>query len=223
MGGVIVNVNSTNTEIGVKLLNQDATLFDLLEAWQLVCDDRNLDRRYGDRLNLCRGCLSNCCNTAYVIPDLISFKSIAQAKGLSYFKFLKDYFSPGKLKLGLAMLKFNPCIFLHNGSCTIYPLRTLLCRFYLCTDLPGSIEQLIYYISGIGMTATQVYLQTAGMLDSDKSAGCSSFDKMFFNLIEEYQQDSNIELFLQAHSYREIPLKPLIDGSTRKGLLMHNR
>ncbi|MGI6412620.1 MAG: YkgJ family cysteine cluster protein [Syntrophomonadaceae bacterium] len=220
MGVVIVdyNSNSANAEIGVKLLNQNATLFDLLEAWQLVCDDRNLDRRYAGRLNLCHGCLSNCCNTAYVIPDLISFKSIAQAKGLSYFKFLKDYFSPEKLKLGLAMLKFNPCIFLHNGSCTIYPLRTLLCRFYLCTDLPGSLEQLIYYISGVGITATQVYLQTTGLLGSDKSAGYSSFDKMFFNLIEEYQKDPNIELFLQAQSYQEIPLKPFIEGSKQNSL-----
>lgn len=201
-----------NQGIGIKVLNKDATLFDLLEAWQLLGDDPSLNKRYANKTNICCGCLTNCCNTAYVIPDLISFKAIAHSKGIDYLKFLKDYFNSEKLKVGLAMFKSNPCIFLKDGKCTIYSLRTLLCRFYLCTDLLSDTEQLVYYISWVGMTAAQLYFREAGMLSPDKSTGYSSLDKMFLNLLEEYKQDANVQLFIKSNSYHEIPLKPFLDS-----------
>ena len=45
-----------------------------------------------------------------------------------------------------------------------YPIRALICRFYLCSTLRGDTEQLIYYISSLGMTATHVFARQEGLL-----------------------------------------------------------
>lgn len=191
--------------VGIRFDNS-ATLQDLLDAWQPLCDDRSIYKTYAPgNYNLCRGCQINCCNTAYVIPDLIAFKHMADLTGLSYADFIAQYFDVEKLQAGLLRMQSNPCIFLHDNVCTIYPARSLICRFYLCTTLISDTEELIYKIAWSGSAATQIFAEEHGFL-APRGQGATSFDRLLINLMAEYQGQQGVEIFLEAQNYAEIPL-----------------
>jgi Fe-S-cluster containining protein len=207
---VKINYNNDNG-IEVRVNDNSATLQDLLDAWQPLCDDERLYKLYAEKQHqACRGCTVNCCNTAYVIPDLIAFKKMASFIGLDYPEFITGYFQEEKLKVGLLRMQPDPCVFLQDNICTIYPLRSLICRFYLCCKLAGDTEQLIYSLSWTGAAATQLFVEELGLLPDSPGQGLSSFDMMFKKLIEDYRYDPNIELFMKAREYRDISLAPFI-------------
>lgn len=196
---------------GVRVNDNKATLQDLLDAWQPLCDDEKLYKLYAEgQHRACRACTVNCCNTAYVIPDLIAFKKMAASTGLEYPEFIARYFQQEKLKAGLLRMQPNPCIFLQDNICTIYPVRSLICRFYLCCKLTGETEQLIYSLSWTGAAATQLFAEELGLLQTSPEQGLTSFDLMFKKLIEDYRHDPRVQLFLQAREYSDIPLAPFI-------------
>lgn len=196
---------------GIKINDPEASLADLLAAWQPLCDDTGLHKMYADGNHaLCKGCKINCCNTAYVIPDLISFKKMAAYLKLDYEQFIDRYFEKEKINAGLLRMKPNPCVFLDNNICTIYQIRSLICRFYLCINLLGDTEQLIYNITWTGITATQLFAEERGLINKKPAASLTSFDMMFKKLIEEYRYCPNAALFMKAAEYRDIPLKPFI-------------
>ncbi|MBO8158129.1 YkgJ family cysteine cluster protein [Thermosyntropha sp.] len=194
-------------KIKIAHVADDANLQDLLDAWQPLCDDEEVAKIYAEQNNICKGCKINCCNTAYVIPDIISFKKIKAYLGISYEEFVHKYFQREKRELGILRLKPDPCIFLKENICTIYPLRTLLCRFYLCSEIEGKTEELIYKITWTGIAATQVFAQKNNLLVGVKDGGLSSFDLLFKKNIAEYCLAPNVELFLQASEYRDVPLR----------------
>lgn len=193
--------------LGVKVEDQAASLQDLLDAWQPLCDDTLIHKEYAAACHdACKACQVNCCNTAYVIPDLIAFKKIAAHLGLSYQDFIRLYFQTEKYAAGLLRLAPDPCIFLKERICSIYELRSLICRFYICTPLYGETEELIYKISWAGGAATQVFAEQQGLMDRSGNASRSSFDTLFLNLLEEYRQTKMVEAFLRADNYADIPL-----------------
>jgi len=197
--------------IKVHINDDNATLQDLLDAWQPLCDDEKLRKLYAEgQHHACRACTVNCCNTAYVIPDLIAFKKMAALNRLDYPQFVARYFQQEKLKAGLLRMQPNPCIFLQNNLCTVYPVRSLICRFYLCCKLAGETEQLIYSLSWTGAAATQLFAEERGLLQTSPEYGLTSFDLMFKELIEDYRHDLNVQLFMQAGEYSDIPLAPFI-------------
>ena len=197
--------------VGAEVLDPGATLADLLEAWQPLCDDTAIHKLYAaDNHASCRACVANCCNTAYVIPDLIAFRKMALALNCDYPEFVADYFQADKVELGLPRLKPNPCLFLKEGICTVYPVRSLICRFYICTGLIGDTEQLIYDLAWTGAAATIVFARERGILPEASAGGYSSFDLLFKRLLEDYQDDPRIKLFLQAIEYDDIPLEPFL-------------
>ncbi|MDD3267938.1 MAG: YkgJ family cysteine cluster protein [Syntrophomonadaceae bacterium] len=196
------------TGAGIEILSPDASVADLLQAWQPLCDDSGLLKLYANHnFAECKGCSVNCCNTAYVIPDLISFRKMAAYLNLAPADFLDRYFQKEKLELGLLRMRPNPCIFLQNNICSIYRLRSLICRFYVCSNILGDTEQLIYSIAWTGITATQLFAQDQGLLNVNPQAGWSSFDLMFKKLIDEYRDHPGVDLFMNAQEYSEIPLK----------------
>lgn len=199
--------------IGIKINDQNAHLADLLDAWQPLCDDTSIFKLYGNdhHHSICKGCQTNCCNTAYVIPDLIAFKKMAAIKGLDHAGFIDKYFDREKVKAGLLRMQPDPCIFLQNNICTVYPSRSLICRFYICAQILGSAEQLIYSIALTGITALQIFAEQNGLIKADDQAGLSSFDLMFKKLIEEYRYKPQVKLFLQAAEYDQIPLLPFLE------------
>lgn len=198
--------------IGIKVVDKSANLEDLLNAWQPLCDDTSLYRPYGNGENSpCKGCTINCCNTAYVIPDLIAFKKMAEHLGLSHAEFIDKYFHTDKVKHGLLRLMPEPCIFLENNICTIYQVRSLICRFYLCSKILPETEQLIYNIAWTGVAATQLYAQEQGLIRNISRQGLTSFDQLFLNLVEEYRHNPNTLLFKDAKDYKDIPLLPFMD------------
>lgn len=198
--------------IGVKVNDPVASLQDLLDTWQPLCDDTMIHKTYAPGFHdVCKGCQVNCCDTAYVIPDLIAFQKIAGHLGLSYQDFVKNYFQQEKLAAGLLRLLPNPCIFLQHKICSIYDIRTLICRFYICTPLAGETEELIYKISWAGAAATQIYAEQQGLIQRDPRAGLSSFDLLFCNLLNEYRDTPMVEAFLQAEDYKDIPLHLFCD------------
>jgi Fe-S-cluster containining protein len=197
--------------ISIRVVDKGASLADLLEAWQPLCDDPGIFKNYATgNYSACKGCQQNCCNTAYVIPDLISFKMMARQLNCSYEEFLRRYFHKEKLDLGLARMKPDPCIFLDNNICSIYPFRSLICRFYICSKISATAQQRIYSISWTGAAATQLFLEKAGLITDAPAGGFSSFDMMFRRLLEEYRNDPNIQLFMNATEYSDIPLEPFL-------------
>ncbi|HPF21503.1 MAG TPA: YkgJ family cysteine cluster protein, partial [Syntrophomonas sp.] len=151
--------------LGVKVMDDTASLQDLLDAWQPLCDDTLIHKEYAAAgHDVCKACQVNCCNTAYVIPDLIAFKRISAYLGLNYQDFIRQYFQPEKYVAGLLRFRPDPCVFLQERICSIYELRSLICRFYICTPLYGDTEELIYKISWAGGAATQVFAEQQGLL-----------------------------------------------------------
>jgi Fe-S-cluster containining protein len=198
--------------INIRINDAEATLADLLQAWQPLCDDKTLFKTYAaDNHASCRGCTVNCCNTAYVIPDIIAFKKMADYLQLSYQEFMASRFQADKLAVGLPRMKADPCTFLQDNICAIYPLRSLICRFYICAPLSGPTEQLVYSLAWTGSTATILLLEQQGLLSRRADAGLSSMDMLFQGLMEEYRHKPQAELFLQAREYSDIPLVPFLD------------
>ena len=197
--------------IGIRVQDPDASLADLLDVWQPLCDDSKIVKQYGDQATgVCKGCRANCCNTAYVIPDLIAFKKMAAHLSLDHQAFIAAYFDREKVAAGLLRMRPDPCIFLNNNICTIYPYRSLICRFYLCSKMQGDTEQLIYSIAWAGSAALQIFAEQQGLITPDPRVSLSSFDLMFKQLIEEYRHKPQVELFLQAEDYEDIPLAPFL-------------
>ena len=193
--------------LGIKVEDDSASLQDLLDAWQPLCDDTLIHKEYAAAYHdACKACQVNCCNSAYVIPDLIAFKKIAARLDLDYQDFIRQYFQKEKLAAGLLRLSPDPCIFLQERICSIYALRSLICRFYICTPLQGQTEELIYKISWAGAAATQVFAEQQGLLPQTGDASRSSFDLLFLQLLEQYRHTQMVESFLQADDYSDIPL-----------------
>ncbi|MEQ8200309.1 MAG: YkgJ family cysteine cluster protein [Syntrophomonadaceae bacterium] len=197
--------------LGIRV-NLPATVQDLLDAWQPLCDDQTIFKQYArDNHALCKGCQRNCCNTAYVIPDLVSFRKMAELKGMEYEEFTARYFQEEKLAVGLLRMRPEPCTFLRDDICSIYPIRSLICRFYLCTPLLGQTEQLIYKIAWSGAAATQVFARQQGLVPA-AGPGASSFDRLFLRLLDEYRESPGVASFLDAREYRDISLHHFLEG-----------
>ncbi len=209
---VYAGIENGQAGLGVKL-NGPATVQDLLDAWQPLCDDQSLFKQYAlDNHALCKGCQLNCCNTAYVIPDLVSFRKMAELLDLNPAEFISQYFQGEKLQVGLLRLVPEPCIFLRDNICSIYPVRSLICRFYLCTPLLGATEQLIYKIAWSGAAATQIFAAQLGLVTEQRS-GASSFDRLFLGLLDEYRDSSGVQCFLEARNYDEISLQHFTEAA----------
>lgn len=99
-------------KLGARVNDPEANVADLLEAWQPLCDDESIYKIYGhNHYSACKGCPNNCCDTAYVIPDLISFRNMAAQLQVTEPEFIQDCFDQDKWALGLLKIKSNPCIF----------------------------------------------------------------------------------------------------------------
>ncbi|NLU50078.1 MAG: YkgJ family cysteine cluster protein [Syntrophomonadaceae bacterium] len=202
--------------VGVKVLDEQATLADLLEAWQPLCDDTGIYKAYAaGNYAACKGCQVNCCKQAYVVPDLVALLKISSYLKISPAEFARDYLDTDKLALGIPRLRTSPCIFLREGVCSIYPVRTLICRFYLCTHILGETEELIYSITMAGMVATQAYLAQLGLVDLEAQAqGITSYEQSFLRFFDEYRDTGMVEAFLLARDYAGIPLQLFLSPET---------
>jgi Fe-S-cluster containining protein len=197
--------------VGLRVNDDSATLQDLLDAWQPLCDDTSVHKMYAPaESSICKGCLINCCNTAYVVPDVISFKKMAAWFDYDYEQLLHKFFDQEKREAGLLRLKPNPCVFLQNNICTIYPVRTLTCRFYLCADTVGDTQQLIYSVTWAGIAAAQVFAEKQGLVTHNPQIARSSFDLLIDSLINEYRDSDKITSFLNAREYADVLIKPFI-------------
>lgn len=192
-------------------IDHEANLQDLLDAWQPLCDQTAFTKKYAsNRDQSCRACTHNCCDTAYVIPDLIAFKKMAYHMGGSLEVLVDTCFQPEKRAIGLLRMLPNPCVFLQDRLCSIYPIRSLICRFYLCAALQGDTEQLIYQISSVGMAATHIFARQHNLLPEEFGA-MSSMDRLFLELFDKYEDNPLLQYFLTADHYSEIPLQPFMD------------
>jgi len=196
--------------VGVRT-NGPATLQDLLDAWQPLCDDASIYKQYApDNYSVCRGCQINCCNTAYVMPDLIAVRKMAEYLKTDYRSLIERYMQVDKAEAGILQMQL-PCAFLQEGICSIYPVRSLICRFYICTDILGATQQLIYSITMTGITAAAVWAEKEGLVQSMADRGQSSFELLLQRLLNEYRSHEQVKLFLEAENYSDIPLQPFLN------------
>lgn len=197
--------------IGVRIMDSRATLADLLAVWQPLCDDSAVHKMYANDYHCaCKGCQINCCLTAYVIPDLVALRRMSKHLGMEERELIQNCLDPDKRTLGFLRLRPNPCIFLQDNICTIYPERSLLCRFYICSTILGSTEQLIYSIAWVGVAAAQIYARQQGLLDKPPAGGFTSLDLMLARTIEEFSQHPGLPYFMLAEDYADIPLEPFL-------------
>lgn len=197
--------------IGIRVNDVNANLQDLLDAWEPLSDDASVYKKYAADGAVCKGCQVNCCHTAYVMPDLIAFKQMAACAGYDYPGFIEHCLQKDKLSAGLLQMQI-PCRFLQENVCSIYPVRGLICRFYLCAEVLGQTQQLIYAITLAGITATRVFAEQTGLLPPIIPGGLNSFDRMITRLIEEQRSEEQVRLFLGAEKYADIPLQPFLHG-----------
>lgn len=196
--------------VGVRINNDYASLQDLLDAWQPLCDDASIYKQYAPgNYSVCRGCQVNCCSTAYVLPDLIAFKKMAEWIDCDYQSLAQRYMQKDKIDIGLLRMTL-PCAFLQDSICSIYPARSLICRFYICTEILGATQQLIYSITITGIAAARVWAEQEGIVQSISCGGQTSYDLMLNRLIDEYRRHEQVKLFLTAADYGDIPLQPFL-------------
>jgi hypothetical protein len=195
--------------LGVKVVDEEATLADLLAAWEPLADDPGVNKIYSNQEGACRGCINNCCNSAYVIPDLIAFRAMCRVCGCTPGQFLDRYFHPQALKIGIPRIKSGPCTFLQERICSIYSERSLICRFYLCASLLGETEELVYSIATTGIAALYLWLENESLLNASPS-GMTSFERMLLDTISQYREHPGTQAFLQARGYHEILLQPFL-------------
>ncbi|MDR1615650.1 MAG: YkgJ family cysteine cluster protein [Syntrophomonadaceae bacterium] len=207
-----ISIISARDGIRIIVNDEKASVEDLLTAWQPLCDDEVIHKQYAEgNHKACQGCKVNCCKTAFLIPDLVALKKLSRGTDLTYQECVKRYFDENELKLGLVRLKSNPCVFLKNNLCSFYDQRALMCRFYICADLLGDAEQLLYSIAWIGSTATQLFAEENGLLPERSGQGSGSFERLFYGLINDYRNDPRVRLFMEADDYGNIPLKPFLE------------
>jgi len=196
-----------NDQSGLRLLIDGGshTVADLLQLWQPLCDDERIYKQFAANQHAaCVSCINNCCNTAYVTPDIIAVRKMALQAGLSLPDFAQRWLDADKLALGIPVLP-QPCPWLSaTGRCEIYEARSLLCRFYLCTPLAGELEQLIYSLTLVGMVATAREL---GLSTPDAGMSMTSFDRLNLETMFSWKDHPGVEAFLHANSYQEVPLK----------------
>ncbi|NLV17560.1 MAG: YkgJ family cysteine cluster protein [Syntrophomonadaceae bacterium] len=189
-------------------MNDNATLADLLRVWEPLSDSPEVAKKYASGSDSCKGCLNNCCNSAFVIPDMICFKAICAETGLSSAESLVRWFDQASLHAGILRLRYGPCVFLNDRLCQIYPQRSLICRFYLCTDLLGETEEMIYSVVITGIAALYHFLEQEGLLMA--GTGLTGYDRSMLKLIDEYRQHPGMQEFLTADSYHQVSLMPYL-------------
>lgn len=192
--------------LGVRVVDEEATLADLLEVWEPLSDDPEVSKQYASGSESCKGCVNNCCNSAFVIPDLIAFKAICRETGLSPEDSLERWFDPESRSAGILRWRYGPCIFLQDRICSIYRQRSLICRFYLCTNILGETEELIYSVVTAGITALYLWLGERGLLNS-AGTGLTGYDQVLLDLINRYRDHPGTREFLKASGYREVLLR----------------
>jgi len=158
---------------------------------------------------VCKGCINSCCLSPYIMPDLISFQKMALHLNLDYADLLDGYFDRAGVEKTIPRLKSNPCIFWKDNLCTIYSLRSLTCRFYMCSNIEAWTEELIYSISWTSIAATVQFARQKGLLNQNINS-TSSFEYACQKIIDHYCND-NVKWFMNARDYNDIPLRPFID------------
>jgi Fe-S-cluster containining protein len=144
------------------------------------------------------------------MPDLIAVRKMAEYLKTDYRSLMERYMQMDKTEAGVLQMQL-PCAFLKEGICSIYPVRSLICRFYICTDILGATQQLIYSITMTGITAAAVWAEKEGLVQSMSNRGQSSFDLLLQRLLNEYRGHKQVKLFLEAENYSDIPLQPFLN------------
>jgi Fe-S-cluster containining protein len=192
--------------LGVRVVDDEATVADLLGVWEPLSDDPGVRKQYASGSDSCKGCVNNCCNSAFVIPDLIAFMAICREMDLSPEESLRRWFDPGSREAGILRWRYGPCVFLTDRLCTIYRQRSLICRFYLCTNMLGETEQLIYSVVTAGIAALYLWLEERGLLTS-AGKGLTGYDQALLKLIREYRDHPGTMEFLKAGGYHDVMLR----------------
>ncbi|MGE5380049.1 MAG: YkgJ family cysteine cluster protein [Methylocystaceae bacterium] len=192
------------TGLGLTVAGSENSAADLLDVWQPLCDDEKVYKQFAAGNHAaCISCINNCCNTAYVTPDIISLRLMAKRYGLSLPDFAARFLDADKLALGIPVLK-RPCPWLtDDGRCDVYQIRSLLCRLYLCTPLEGQLEQLIYSLTLVGMIAT---IEELGADFQSPNQAMTSFDRLNLQEIKAWRTHPGVKAFRTAASYSELPL-----------------
>ncbi|MDO4540262.1 MAG: YkgJ family cysteine cluster protein [Syntrophomonadaceae bacterium] len=209
---VCVGIEPGQNAIRLEVNDASASLQELLDAWQPLCDDAGISKTYAaGHFAPCRACEQNCCLSADISPDLISLRRLAQGLDMSIAGFVAEYCRPDLLEHGLMKVRSQPCVFLHSNICAVYPRRTLLCRFYICAEMAGPTQELIYRISLLGAAAAHRYAREQGIIPAPVPHGLGGFDRAFLQLMEEHMAHAALDYFLQAENYSQIPLAIVLE------------
>lgn|GEM_PF-3933996 len=221
------------------ILEPDATLQDLIQALQPFAEC------HGEVYKLqlkgpgqCRGCVDSCCTTSIIAPDSVGFSAVASALGLTESEFLAAHCDPVHLERGQVRFYSRPCEFLSaDGLCTIYQVRPLVCRLFICCTLSPALEALLQNALGASLAATVHHLTGHELLAhfAHPTPGAESdvgFERLYATWVVHAPTGNEVQVpawhenpFLGAGSYAEIPLWSLVTSDDwhelTRGALAH--
>lgn len=124
----------------------------------------------------CRGCVGGCCTTSIIAPDVLSFRWTAQRLGLSSAEQVCRFFDAAALGRGELRYRSLPCAFLDPGEniCTIYPVRSVICRTFICCDYTPDLEDLVHNVMGGALAALLEQLREEGVLPPAETSPLSA-------------------------------------------------
>lgn len=145
------------------ILDPQATLADLNAAFAPYADAGDVHKRHLRSAGPCLGCQGGCCTTSIIAPDLISFRATMAYLGLTAAELADRTVDPEWLARGVVHYRSQPCIFLQDNLCTIYPVRSVICRTFICCDYAPDLEDLVHNSIGAGLAALREFLAAAGV------------------------------------------------------------
>lgn len=156
------------------ILEPDATLADLNAAFAPYADAGEVYKGHLRGAGPCLGCQGGCCTTSIIAPDLLSFRATMDFQGLTAAELAERTLDPEWLARGVVHYRSQPCIFLRDNRCSIYPVRSVICRTFICCDYTPDLEDLVHNSIGAGLAALREFLAGAGVPVPAPDAGVIS-------------------------------------------------
>lgn len=196
------------------VLEPDATVADLAAALDPFAGEAPVYKRQLRGGGGCAGCRESCCTTSIIAPEPISWRLTAAHLGLTEAELADRCLDPVARAHGVAVYRSFPCTFLRDHLCSIYPVRSLICRLFICCPYTGVLEDLVHHIMGAGAAALRARLAARGLLGPLRPLGGAGYAGEFARWYTLWQGGGPSGVpaaaanpFHGAETYADLPLR----------------
>jgi len=127
----------------IKVNDPRATLQDYIDAVEMFISGSGCFRSRKPELETCYGC-DLCCQERIPVTMVDVFNLTGPNVEEAFKKFLHVYVDRRVVDITMALDGRGKCIFLDNtkGTCTVYNMRPLVCRTFICCPSTGGAKKL---------------------------------------------------------------------------------